>query len=115
MCGRGTHEKVYGELKGGFAFDWLPTQGYHANSAWQVFSIIAFNLMRAMQAGTTKRRSTNRRRQTIRPFQTIQTLRYGFINRAGLMVQPGGRQVLDVGNNPVVHERFKTLETALAA
>ena len=80
MCGRGTHEKVYGELKGGFAFDCLPTQCYHANSAWQVLSIIAFNLMRAMQAGTTERRSTNRKRQTIRPFQTIQTLRYGFIS-----------------------------------
>ena len=115
MCGRGTHEKVYGELKGGFAFDCLPTQRYHANSAWQVFSIIAFNLMRAMQAGTTERRSTNRKRQTIRPFQTIQTLRYRFINRAGLLVQPGGRQVLDVGNNPVVQERFRTIESALAA
>ena len=49
MCGRGTHEKVYGELKGGFAFDRVPTQRYEANSAWQVFSIIAFNLMRALQ------------------------------------------------------------------
>ena len=115
MCGRGTHEKVYGELKGGFAFDCLPTQRYHANSAWQVFSILAFNLMRAMQAGTTERRSTNRKRRTIRPFQTIQTLRYGFINRAGLLVQPGGRQILDVGNNPMVRERFKTIESALAA
>ena len=115
MCGRGTHEKVYGELKGGFAFDCLPTQRYHANSAWQVLSIIAFNLMRAMQIGTTERRSTNRKRRTIRPFQTIQTLRYGLINRAGLLVQPGGRQVLDVGNNPVVQERFRTIESALAA
>ena len=115
MCGRGTHEKVYGELKGGFAFDCLPTQRYHANSAWQVFSIIAFNLMRAMQAGTTERRSTNRKRRTIRPFQTIQTLRYGLINRAGLLVQPGGRQILDVGNNPMVQEHFKTVESALAA
>ena len=34
MCGRGTHEKVYGELKGGFAFDCVPTQRYEANSAW---------------------------------------------------------------------------------
>ena len=99
MCGRGTHEKVYGELKGGFAFDCLPTQRYHANSAWQVFSIIAFNLMRAMH--------TRRIGRTIRPFQTIQTLRYGLINRAGLLVQPGGRQVLDVGNNPMVQERFR--------
>ncbi len=32
-CGRGTHEKVYGELKGGFAFDCLPTQRYHEGSA----------------------------------------------------------------------------------
>ena len=115
MCGRGTHEKVYGEFKGGFAFDCLPTQRYHANSAWQVFSIIAFNLMRAMQAGATERRSTNRKRRTIRPFQTIQTLRYGFINRAGLLIQPGGSQILEVGNNPMVRERFKTIENALAA
>ena len=115
MCGRGTHEEVYGELKGGFAFNCLPTQRYHANSAWQVFSVIAFNLMRAMQVSTTERRSTNRKRRTIRPFQTIQTLRYGFINHAGLLVQPGGRQILDVGNNPMVRKRFETLQSALAA
>ena len=36
MCGRGTHEKVYGELKSGFAFDCIPTQRYQANSAWSV-------------------------------------------------------------------------------
>ena len=83
MCGRGTHEKVYGKLKGGFAFYCLTTKRYHANSARQVFSILAFNLKRAMQAGTTERRSTNCKRRTIRPFQTIQTSRCGFINRAG--------------------------------
>ena len=63
MCGRGTHEKVHGELKGGFAFDCVPTQRYEANSAWQVFSVIAFNLMRALQAGTAERRSMNRKRR----------------------------------------------------
>ena len=115
MCGRGAHEKVYGELKGGFAFDCVPTQRYEANSAWQVFSIIAFNLIRALQAGATERRSMNRKRRTIRPFQTIQTLRYRFINRAGLLVQPNGRQILDVGNNPMVRKRFQTIENALAA
>ena len=111
---RGTHEKVHGELKGGFAFDCLPTQRYHANSAWQVFSILAFNSVRAIQASTTERRCTNRKR-SIRPLQTIQTSRYGFIIRAGLLVQPGGRQILEVGNNPIVRERFKTIENALAA
>jgi Transposase DDE domain group 1 len=33
MSGRGVHEKVYGELKGGFAFDCVPTMKYAANSA----------------------------------------------------------------------------------
>ena len=93
----------------------LVNLGYDANSAWQVFSVIAFNRMRALQTGTAERRSMNRRRRTIRPFQTIQTLRYRFINRAGLLIGPNGRQILDVGNNPTVRERFQTIESALAA
>ena len=115
MCGRGAHEKVYGELKGGFAFDCVPTRRYEANSAWQVFSVIAFNLMRALQAGTAERRPMNRKRRTLRAFQTIQTLRYRFINRAGLVLKPNGRQILDVGNNPIVRERFQAIENALVA
>ena len=31
-------------------FGGVPTQRYDANSAWQVFSVIAFNLVRALQA-----------------------------------------------------------------
>jgi hypothetical protein len=115
LCGRGTHEKVYGELKGGFAFDCVPTQRYEANSAWQVMSILAFNLMRALQAGITERRRSNRKRRAIRLFQSIQTLRYQFINRAGLLVQPNGRSTLDVGSNAIVRERFQAVERAIAA
>lgn len=115
LCGRGTHEKVYGELKGGFAFDCVPTQRYEANSAWQVMSVLAFNLMRALQLGVTERRSSNRKRRAIRVFQTIHTLRYQFINRAGLLVKPNGRATLDVGNNPILRERFQTIEQAIAA
>lgn len=115
MCGRGTHEKVYGELKGGFAFDCIPTQRYEANSAWQVLSVIAFNLTRALQATVAERRTTNRKRRALHVFEAIQTLRYRFINRAGLLVQPNGRATLDVGNNSVVRRRFEVLERALAA
>ena len=115
ICGRGTHEKVYGELKNGFAFGCIPTQSYEGNSAWQVFSILAFNLMRGLQARVSKRRLSNRKRRTIHVFETIQTLRYRFINRAGLLVQPNGRATLDVGNNCVVKERFQDIAQALAA
>ncbi len=114
MCGRGTHEKVHGELKASFAFDRVPTQRYQANSAWQVLSTIAFNLMRALQARTAERRRTNRKRRAIRAFRMIHTLRHEFINRAGLLVQPNGRSILDVGNNRLVRDRFQTIEQALA-
>ena len=116
MCGRGTHEKVYGELKGGFAFDCIPTQRYEANSAWQVLSIIAFNLMRGLQSTTTaEARRPNRKRRTVHRFELIHTLRYRWINRAGLLVQPGGRATLDVGDNRMIRECFATIGRALAA
>ena len=115
MCGRGTHEKVYGELKSGFAFDCVPTQRYPANSAWQVLSIIAFNLIRGFQAKTTAEgRRTNRKRRTLRRFEQIHTLRYRFLNRAGLLVHPNGRATLDVGNNLMVRDRFERICRGLA-
>lgn len=107
MNARGTHEKVYGELKGGFAFDCIPTHCYQANSAWQVLSILAFNLMRGLQAETTATtRSSNRKRRTRHCFELIHTLRYRWINRSGLLVQPNGKATLDVGDNPMVRDRF---------
>src|SRR5436309_474130 len=57
MAGRGTHEKVYAELKGGFAFDCVPTMRYAANSAWQLLSVLAFNLVRGFQMATTAERT----------------------------------------------------------
>jgi hypothetical protein len=115
MCGRGTHEKVYGELKSGFAFDCVPTRRYQANSAWQVLSIIAFNVMRGFQARTTAEgRRTNRKRRTLRRFELIHTLRYRFLNRAGLIVHPNGRATLDVGNNLMVRNRFQSICQGLA-
>ena len=92
---RGAHEKTYGELKSGFAFACVPTRRFEANSAWQVLSIMAFNLMRAFQAQTTAApRRTNRKRRAIHRFELIHTLRYQFLNRAGLLVNPKGRAAL---------------------
>jgi Transposase DDE domain group 1 len=107
MCGRGTHEKVYGELKNGFAFDSVPTQRYQGNCAWQVLSVLAFNLVRCFQiASTAQPRNPNRKRRTLRIFESIQTLRFELFNRAGLLLRPAGRATLDVGTNQAVRERF---------
>ena len=107
MCGRGTHEKVYGELKNGFAFDTVPTQRYEANSAWQVLSVLAFNLVRCFQmASTAQPRTANRKRRTLHIFESIHTLRFELFNRAGLLLRPAGRATLDVGTNSAVRDRF---------
>jgi hypothetical protein len=116
MCGRGVHEKVYGELKSGFAFASVPTMRYAANSAWQLLSVLAFNLMRGFQLATTaERRGATRKRRSRFRFETIHTLRYLCLHRAGVIVRPDGYATLDVGPAPAVADRFKRLDRLLAA
>ena len=116
MCGRGVHEKVYGELKSGFAFGCVPTMRYAANSAWQLLSVLAFNLARGFQTATLaeKRRASRKRRSLFR-FETIHTLRALCLQRAGVIVRPGGYATLDVGCSPAVLDRFTRLDRLLEA
>lgn len=114
MCGRGTHEKVYGELKNGFAFNCLPTQRYGANSPWQALSVLAFNLMRGFQVATTaRRRSANRKRRALYRFRSIHTIRYQCLHRAGLLIRPNGRSILEVGTAPAVRKHFSRIHRQL--
>ncbi len=116
MCARGTHEKVYGELKGRFAFGCVPTRRYVANSAWQLLSVLAFNLTRGFQRDTVASpRSSNRKRRSLWRFCSIHTLHYQLLHRAGLLARPGGSQVLDVGTAPAVKKYFGAIEEALQA
>src|SRR5574338_390466 len=90
MCGRGGHEKAYGELKSGFAFASVPSLQYAANSAWQQLSVIAFNLMRGFQvaAGLVVERSRSAGRRPLFAFRSIDTLRYELLHRAGIVLHP---------------------------
>jgi Transposase DDE domain group 1 len=116
MAGRGIHEKVYGELKSGFAFACVPSMQYAANSAWQYLSVLAFNLSRSFQLATTaRRRGPSRKRWALCAFETIHTLRALCLQRAGVLVAPQGRAVLDVGPSPAVAARFERLDRLLAA
>jgi hypothetical protein len=116
MAGRGTHEKVYGELKTGFAFGCVPSRQYAANSAWQCLSVLAFNLSRSFQLATTaRRRRPSRKRWTLFGFETIHTLRGLCFQRAGVLVSPHGTATLDVGTAPGIADRFRRLDRLLAA
>lgn len=114
MCGRGAHEKAYGELKNGFAFDCVPSMQQEANSAWQILSVIAFNLTRAFQAATTAPPRAENGKGTCRfIFENIRTLRFKLINRAGLITRPRGKATLDVGNTPRVAQLFTDISRKL--
>jgi hypothetical protein len=116
MAARGIHEKVYGELKSGFAFGCVPSLSYAANSAWQWFSILAFNLTRGFQRATTApRRAANRKRRSLWRFDSIHTLRYQCLHRAGLLLRPCGYPTLDVGIAPSVRQRLHAIYRQLQA
>lgn len=116
MCGRGAHEKAYGELKSGFAFDSVPSLRYHANCAWQVLSVLAFNLTRGLQTTlATQSRNLTPKRRPRYVLKSINTLRFEWLNRAGLLVRPNGRATLDVGTAPPVRDRFESVANALTA
>jgi hypothetical protein len=115
MCGRGGHEKAYGELKSGFAFATVPSMQYAANSAWQQLSVIAFNLMRGFQvaAGLVLERSRSAGRKPLFAFRSIDTLRYELLHRAGIVLHPDGRPTLEVGTTAAVRRRFLAIDNRL--
>ena len=115
MCGRGGHEKAYAELKSGFAFDSVPSMQYAANSAWQLLSVLAFNLMRGFAVVTAAaRRPFCSRRRPLLAFESIHTLRFEVLHQAGLLLWPDGRPTLELRPAPAVKKRFRQLEARLA-
>ena len=91
MCGRGSHEKIIGELKSGLAFNSIPTNHYGANCAWQQLVVLAHNLLLNFQASVGAQRRPRRRTvAAIYRFSRVRTLRFELFNRAGRLVRPHG-------------------------
>ncbi len=77
---------------------------------------MAFNLMKNFQVATTASSwPASRKRRTIYALETIQSLRYRWINRAGVLVHPDGYPTLDVGSSPGVANCFKQIDEQLRA
>jgi hypothetical protein len=110
MSGRGSHEKVIGELKTGLAFNTIPTRHYGANSAWQQLVALAHNLLLNFQAAAgAERRSRRRSVWPIYRFSRVRTLRFELFNRAGLLVRPHGVARLRVAANPALEKTVTTM------
>ena len=114
LNGRGTHEKAYAELRNGFAFNCVPSLKAGANAAWQILSVLAFNLTRSFQvAARPEPRSRSRKRRTLNRFETIHALRFKLLGRAGVLLHPAGRTTLDLGTSPAAQHDFQRVAQAL--
>jgi hypothetical protein len=116
IAGRGAQEKTYGELKGEFAFDVVPTHHYGANSAWQHLSVLAHNLLRSFQLQTLATPKPRSRKRTYAfAFRSMRTLRFLLIARAGRLARIDGRQVLRLTQNPATEALYDRVAHALVA
>jgi len=115
LAGRGTHEKVTGQLKTGFAFDAIPTLDYAANSTWQILSVLAHNLVTSFQIVISAPRfKTTPKRTTLFLLKSIHTLRYEFLNRAAILQRPAGRSTLTLADNQATRQVFTRIADKLA-
>ena len=111
LGGRGTHEKVLGQLKTGFAFNAIPTTQLrcqqHLASAVRhlpTTSITSFQI-----ATSAPRRQPSRKRTALFFLKSIHTLRYEFLNKAGIVQRPNGRPTLTLSNNRATKEMLQRL------
>jgi hypothetical protein len=114
-AGRGAQEKTFGELKGEFALDAVPTHHYGANSAWQHLSVLTHNLMRSFQLHTLAiAKPRSRKRTYAYALRSMRTLRFLLIAQAGRLARIGGRQVLRLSQNPATQALYDRVTHALA-
>ena len=115
MAGRGAHEKTYAELKQHFGFAAIPTNDQQANSAWQLISVLALNLVRYFQITVGAReRGRTWKRTFDYVFQSMQTLRFELIQQPARLVRPQGRPELRFAASPAGRKRIEAAERALA-
>jgi hypothetical protein len=107
MAGRGAHEKTLAELKQHFGFEAIPTNQREANSAWQMLSVLALNLIRSfqIQLGAARRPRTWKRTYDY-VFQSLATLRFELIHQPVRLVRPQGRSELRFAVAPPTRKRI---------
>lgn len=117
MAGRGAQEKTFGELKGEFALDVVPTNHYGANSAWMQLSILAHNLIRSFQihAGIADLRPTTPKHTFLYRLLSMKTVRFELVARAARLARVSGRQILRFADNTATKTLYDRVSSALAA
>jgi hypothetical protein len=113
-AGRGGHEKTLAELKDQLGFATIPSHDFHANSAWQLLSVLALNLVRSFQLATgAPRRRRSWKRTFDHVFRSLRTLRFELIHQPVRFVRPGGRAALRFAVSPAAQRRLRDADRRL--
>ncbi len=101
-------------MKQNFGFAAIPTNHRLANSAWQLISVLALNLVRYFQITTgAKQRGRTWKRTFGYVFQSMQTLRFELIQQPVRLVRPKGRPALRFAASPAARRRIQAADRAL--
>jgi hypothetical protein len=99
--GRAAMEHQIAEIKGDFGFDVIPTRHYQGNSAHQLISTLAYNLVRNYQldTGLAEKRPMTQTRTGLFEFQSLRTQRYEWIAAAARILNVAGCKILRLTQN----------------
>lgn len=105
--GRGTQEKLFGELKTQCQLDYIPVRTRVGNQIFLWSAVLAHNSARELQmAAAPPQRRTTAKRAASWAFQELQTLRRNVLQRAGRLSRPGGTLTLTMSANASVQREM---------
>lgn len=106
--GRGSQEKVFGELKSQGAMEYIPARRWNANKIYLLANVMAHNLGREMQMELLPEPTpATRKRAALWRFEGWESLRRNMIQRAGRLIRPQGRLTLSLNLSNHVRSYFQ--------
>jgi hypothetical protein len=115
VSGRSGQENSLSELKDDFAFGYVPTNTYQANSAYFQISQMAYNLSLSLQheMGLVQKHPTNPKRTRFYQGWKWKTFRFLILNRAGRIGWDQGTKVLYLTFNKATKQLYDQIGNAL--
>jgi len=115
VSGRSGQENSLSELKDDFAFGYVPTNTYQANSAYFQVSQMAYNLSLSLQheMGLVKKHLTNPKRTRFYQGWKWKTFRFLILNRAGRIGWERGTKVLHLTFNKATKQLYDRITNTL--
>jgi hypothetical protein len=107
--GRGSQEKMFGELKNGTNLGYLPCRKEAGNRVYMLCSILAHNLSRALQIGDQppQRDNEDDKRACLWFIESLSSLRKKVIRTAGCLTRPNGKLTLTIPADNLLRRVFQ--------